>query len=302
MVRMSDLYVYGARHNCAVPVHEDTMLAECTYLITYVTACLRWCLRWCLLTWCLLLLSQTPTSAQRQHKTFGMDDTTDVIDHHGFDSLWNASMRQGRLVTDGVHCEAYQRYRRALATAYPTMYHPQAQLAFWANAYLACLWEVMHLRVGYRSTVWDSAFFDRDTFVVAEGLHTLRSLRDTIVGCARDARAHVFLATGSTHDPPFSSHAYFAKTVRQAMRDLLRRICRSERFVLYDPAGNVLQLSSFFKPLTEKMRAEAGSEVQWVLPYVSEQTAAQLALHHDLVRVVVGDRIEKWKRARGLPR
>ncbi|MDZ4746266.1 MAG: hypothetical protein SGJ05_09730 [bacterium] len=245
-----------------------------------------------------LLITVVSSTAQRSQRAFGMDDTTDVIDHTRFDSLWHESMQQGKLVTDGYYCNAYMSYRTALANAYPTAYHPNAQLAFWVNAYYACLWEVMHLRVGYRSTVWDSSFFKRDTFNVAEGVHTLQSLRDTIVGCIRDVRASVFLATGSTHDPPFRANACFAKTVRVAMRDLLRRVCRSEKFVFYDPAGNVLQLSSFFKPLTERMRAEAGSEVQWVLPYVSDQTAALLALHRASVRVVLGDRIEKWKRGR----
>lgn len=235
---------------------------------------------------------------QRSQRAFGMDDTTDVIDHRQFDSLWHESMQQGRLVTDAITSDVYNAYRKAMALAYPSAYHPNAQLAFWVNAYLASLWEVMHRRVGYRSTVWDSSFFTRDTFRVAEAPHTLRSLRDTIVGCIDDARASVFLATGSTHDPPFASHVCFAKTVRVAMRDLLRRICRSEAFVFFDPAGNVLQLSSFFKPLTKRMLAEAGSEVQWVLPYVADQTAALLALHRGSVRVVYSDRIEKWKRGR----
>jgi len=247
---------------------------------------------------CAILFSAVTMSAQREQRALTMEDTVDVIDHARFDSLWHGSLRQGALITDGIHSNAYTWYRQAVAEAYPTMYHPNAQLAFWVNAYLSCLWEVMHLRVGYRSTVWDSAFFRRDTFRVAERTHTLQTLRDTIVGCVRDVRASIFLATGSTHDPPFPSHVCFAKTVRQNMRDLLRRVCRSERFVFYDPAGNVLQLSSFFKPLAERMRAEAGSEVQWVLPYVTEQTAALLALHRSSVRVIVGDRIEKWKRVR----
>jgi hypothetical protein len=245
-----------------------------------------------------ILLSSTVSAVAQQQRAFGIEDTTDVIDHQRFDSLWHASMQQGRLVTDGIRSRVYTDYRAALSTAYPSAYHPNAQLAFWVNAYLACLWEVMHLRVGYRSTVWDSAFFRRDTFHIAEGLHTLQSLRDTVVGCIQDGRASVFLSTGSTHDPPFQSHACFAKTVRRSMRDMLRRVCRSERFVLFDPAGTVLQLSAFFKPLAERMRAEAGSEVQWILPYVSEQTAALLALHRTAVRVVYSDRIEKWKRGK----
>lgn len=207
-------------------------------------------------------------------------------------------MKQGKLLTDGISSPAYTDYRRAMESAYPTAYHPNAQLAFWVNAYWASLWEVMHMRVGYRSTVWDSLFFVRDTFHVAESIHTLQSLRDTILGCIGDLRASVFFATGSTHDPPFPSHVCFAKTVRQTMREQLRKVCRSERFVFFDPAGEVLQLSSFFKPLASLMRNESGSEVQWVLPYVNEQTAALLALHKDSVRVVFSDRIEKWKRGR----
>ena len=78
----------------------------------------------------------------------------------------------------------------------------------------------------------------------------------------------------------------------------MRRICRSERYVLYDPGGNVLQLSGFFAPLLVRMATEARSVADWVLPYVTEAMAAQIAVHAAGLRIQVHDVLETWRKAR----
>ncbi len=177
-------------------------------------------------------------------------------------------------------------------------YLPAARTAFWVNAYLACLIEVLHLRAGYRSTAWDSLWLRRDTFNVAGRRLTLDEMRHEAVRAAGTVAVMGCLPSGSTRGAPFPPAAATASTMRRLMRDQMRRVCRSERYVLYDPAGNVLQLSGFFSELLPAMSTEARSAAEWLLRYVAEDTAAQVALHAGTLRVQVHDVLETWRKAR----
>jgi hypothetical protein len=246
----------------------------------------------------LLALCGFETNAQKTAPTLTKDLYDDVVDHRRFDSLWRASKRFGKLNTDAVWSEAYATYRQSLANADPGSFYVDSRLAFWINAYLAVLMKVMQLRVGYRSTVWDSLLLVRDTFTIAHARHTLKSLSDTIIATAQTVRVRAFFCTGSSNAPPFPTGACFAKTMKALLREQLRRVCRSERYVLYDPAVNVLQLSAMFKDWFYEMSAEAGTVVDFLLPWMTEASAAQLALRKDGMQIVISDRIEKWNRAR----
>lgn len=237
-------------------------------------------------------------SAQRSGPVLSIDDTTDVIDHRCFDSLWHASLIQGRLDPDLIHTDCYREYRQAMESAYPGGFLPQARLAFWVNARYACLAVVMASRRGYRSTVSDSMLYRLDTFVVAGERMTVDDLTDSVLHTAHDMRAIVFLASGSTEDPPFPAHIPRARTIHTVQRDLLRRTLRSERFLFYDPGRQTVQFSGFFRPYAERITSEWGSLIQWALPYVTPVVAAALAVHHDSIHIVIADRIEKWRRAR----
>ncbi|MBI2793057.1 MAG: DUF547 domain-containing protein [Ignavibacteria bacterium] len=246
----------------------------------------------------LFALNAFETKAQKTAPTLTKDLYEDVIDHRRFDSLWRASKRFGKLHTNAVWSEAYATYRQLLADADPGPFYVDSRLAFWINAYLAVLMKVMQLRVGYRSTVWDSLLSIRDTFIIAHERHTLRSLSDTIIATAQTVRVRAFLCSGSSNAPPFPTGACFAKTMKESLREQLRRVCRSERYVLYDPAANVLQLSVMFKEWFDEMIVESGSVVDFLLPWITEAAAAQLALRKEGMQTVISDRIEKWNRAR----
>lgn len=232
-------------------------------------------------------------------QTFGIDDTSDVIDYRLFDSLWTEALGQGRLATSAVRSGPFHRLAGMFADARPQAYGPAARSAFWINAYLLCLWRVMDRSTGYRSTIWDSTLLRRDTFVVAGEPVVLHDMRKLARQYGATVLVAMTFATGSTHAPPFLPRAIRARTWYRQLRDQARRVVRSERFVLYDPAGHVLQLAGFFRPYLDEMISERGSVVQFLLPYVSESMAAALGLRpHDL-RIVVSDRIERWVRRRG---
>ncbi len=86
--------------------------------------------------------------------------------------------------------------------------------------------------------------------------------------------------------------------MQSELRGQLRKLIRSERYVLYDPAGKVLQLAVMFEPWLQGMVKEAGGVVQYLLPWMTEAMAAQVALAGSSVSIQISDRIETWRRAR----
>jgi hypothetical protein len=82
------------------------------------------------------------------------------------------------------------------------------------------------------------------------------------------------------------------------LREQARRVLRSERFVFFDPGADAIQLSSFFAPFLTMMEQERGSVVQFLLPWLDDVIAAECALRRASMRVLVADRIEKWRRRR----
>ena len=243
----------------------------------------------------MILLGTLSLCAQRSAPILGMDPMADVVDHAVFDSLWRASKTAGRLSTQAVLSTAYQQYRQAIAEAIPTAYLPHAQTAFWVNAYLACLMEVLHYRVGYRTALWDSTLLVRDTFIVAGQPHTLRTIGDALVAAAGTVRARAFLCTGSDMDPPFPRHACTARTARTQMHEQLRRLCRNRRYLRYDAAGRVLQLGSMFRSWQSAEEKHGTYLVDLLLPWMAEETAAGLALAGDALRVHIVDRLDQWQ-------
>jgi len=225
-------------------------------------------------------------------------DTADVIDHSLFDSLWHASVKNGRLSTEAVKYSAFDIYWRRLRSAEPARFAKASRMAFWCNAWLASVLSVMASHAGYRSTIWQDALFEADTFEIAGERMTLRSLRHRIVQEAGSPVALFALATGGSKAPPFPSHAYRARTVERSIRDLAKRVCRSERFVFYDPGQNVLQVSSMFAEYEPAIIAAYGSLPQFLLPWVSEAVAAELALRRQSLTVIYGDAVDRWTRRR----
>lgn len=239
-----------------------------------------------------------PLTAYSQSGVLSVDPFADVIDHSVFDTLWRSSKQGGKVRTTVVLEHQYQRYRSLLATATPESYLPSAQLAFWVNAYLACLLEVLHYRRGYRSAQWDDSLLQRDTFHIAQSRYSLRDLGRRVEEVAGTIKARSMLSTGSTSGPPLLRVIPTARTIRTIMHEQLRRLFRSGRYVRFDPAGSVLQLSGLFQEWLPAMEREGGSIQGFLMPWLSEETAAGVALAGPTLRIQVLDRFDTWLHAR----
>lgn len=243
-----------------------------------------------------IALAQTALSAQPS--ALQSDEHADVLDYTSIDSLWRESVHRGRLLTGGVRSEAYRRFREQCATVTPMSFLPNARLAFWTNVYLVCLMEAMHLRVGYRSTATDSFWLTRDTFAIAGERLTLADLREKVRNTGVLMHAPECLSTGSSHGAPFATTLASARRVRVWYRDIIRRIVRSERHVLFDPWSSTLQASRWLQPLWHRLGDRDATFVDYLMPYMTEGMAAQVALGAPRLRLLFSDRIESWRKAR----
>lgn len=226
------------------------------------------------------------------------DEHADILDYTSIDSLWRESVDRGRLRTDGVRSQAYARFRAQCERASPMSYLPNARLAFWTNVYLVCLMEAMHLRIGYRATATDSLWLRRDTFVIANERLTLENLRSKVQTTQVLVHAPECLPTGSSQGAPFPTTLATGRRIRVWYRDLFRRIIRSERHIMFDPWSSTLQVSMWMRPLWLRLGERDASFVDYIMTYMTEAMAAQVALGAPRLRVQFTDRIETWRKAR----
>lgn len=230
--------------------------------------------------------------------TLQSDEHADVVDYSSIDSLWRESVDRGRLRTAAVGSDVYRRFRDQCANATPMAYLPNARLAFWTNVYVVCLMEAMHLRVGYRSTTHDSLWLRRDTFLIARERVTLDDMLRRVEACSVLVHARECLPTGSSHGAPLPPTLATTRRVHVWYRDMLRRIVRSERNLLFDPWSSTLQVSAWLRPLWIRLGERDGTFVDYVMPQLTESIAAQIAMCAPQLRIVFSDRIETWRKAR----
>lgn len=245
-----------------------------------------------------LIIVSIPLGAMAQQATMQSDVQADVLDYTSIDSLWRESIDRGRLRTDGVSSHAYIRFRVQCEHVAPMSFLPNARLAFWTNVYLVCLMEAMHLRIGYRATATDSLWLRRDTFFIANERLTLEGVRDKVRSTQVLVHAYECLPTGSSQGAPFPTTLASGRRIRVWYRDLFRRIIRSERHIMFDPWSTTLQASMWMRPLWQHLGERDATFIDYIMPYMTEAMAAQVALGAPRLRVQFTDRIETWRKAR----
>ncbi len=242
------------------------------------------------------VLLQHGTAAAQSRR--GRDTIHDVVDCAPFLRAWKGATARGWLSTAVVDSAWYSEWMQTLATANPQSAVPWARRAFWVQAWMSCMLVVAHRRMGYRTTRYDTTIVEQDTFVIAGETYCLRDVSLRVVQEFGTASSIALFGMGSTYGPPLAPYAPVAWTVERLMREQMRKVVRSERHVLWDPAADVLQVATWMEPWTEAMRLEAGDVVAFLMPYMDDAMAAGVALRRRYVRVVFSDRLERWKRRR----
>ena len=171
-----------------------------------------------------------------------------AIDHAAWDELTERYVTDGRVNYEGVAAqrEALDRYLASLAEADPSQLpSDQARLAFWINAYNACVFQGV-LDHDPLSSVKDiKGFFDRLRYRVAGRALTLNEIEDEGRRLG-DWRIHFAVVCASASCPPIRSEAYQADWLDPQLTEQVKGFLRNARDGLRLD-GDTLWVSSIFK-------------------------------------------------------
>lgn len=211
-----------------------------------------------------------------------------------WDRVLAAHAREGGVDYAGLAADRsdLDAYLGSLAGARPDEWSEERRLAFWVNAYNAVVvHHVLERYPGIESVEDEDGFFDELTFPVAGAQRTL----DAIEERAReiDPRVHFAVVCASTSCPDLRGEAYRAERVDDQLDEQTRRfLADPDKGLRYDRDANALWLSSIFKwyagDFTGGSTAVAffarGGLVEWVLPFLPRELAAEIERREPRVR------------------
>lgn len=206
--------------------------------------------------------------------------------HAVYDSLLQACVSGGKVFYEGFRIPAFTAYRERLATAVPSAWSKDEQLAFWLNAYNASVLANVLAHPGVRMVQNIEGFFDSDTFRIAGKNLTLdQVLNEVLRPVFREPLLHFGIVRASLGSPPLPNRAFRAATVRKALRQNARRFLRTERGVVLDVGANVLLLSPLFEWYREDFGKEDKELLALVVQHVRETEAAYIAVHRSDITI-----------------
>ena len=170
------------------------------------------------------------------------------IDHQLWDQLLRTYVDDAGLVDyEGVQSQRdlLDAYLASLTASDPTPLDSKAQLAFWINAYNACVFKGVLDHPGIASVQDVKGFFDNIRYPVAHASLTLNEIEAR--GRARgDWRIHMAVVCASSSCPYLRHEAYAADRLEEQLTEQAKRFLADEtRGLRLD--GRTLGLSKIFK-------------------------------------------------------
>ena len=252
----------------------------------------------------LLAAAGAPSSAESSAGAGG--STADAADAWG--RVLAAHAHRGGLDYSALAADRadLDRYLESLAAPLPPGVSEDDRIAFWSNAYNAVVAHfVLERYPGIESVRDVDGFFDRLTFRVAGEERTL----DQIEAEARklDARTHFAVVCASTSCPDLRPEPFEGPAIDRQLDEQTRAFLAQPKGMRWDPAKNVLHLSSIFKWYAGDFTGGStvvaffarGGVLEWVLPYLPEALAAEIERADPSIRYLdydwgLNDRPAQW--------
>ncbi len=174
----------------------------------------------------------------------------DIVDHAPWDGLMRRDVKDGLVDYQGLQREraALEQYLAQLAHVDPdTLPSPAAKLAFWANAYNACVVKGVLEHYPLKSVKDVKGFFDGVPYPVGGQSLTLNQLeaKGRALG---DWRIHFAVVCASSSCPILRSEAYVPERLEQQLAGQVGQFLRDPaRGLRVDEAKRILWVSKIFK-------------------------------------------------------
>lgn len=193
---------------------------------------------------------------------------------------------KGRVNYNGIAANPiFKSYIKSLETADTDAMSINERLAFWLNAYNAVTIDKVikwKPKKSVRETlipgIWTSTrfFTTREHTVAGKRLSQDDIENDILRKQFKDPRIHFAIICASSGCPPLPRFAYTGANVQTKLEKETRSYLSSARGTKIDEVENTLYLSKLFDWFSGDFESRAGSALNFIKPYLNENTAAFL--------------------------
>ncbi len=203
------------------------------------------------------------------------------FDHTLFDGLLRARVHDGMVDYQTLKAEdrpVLQDYLAALAEADPEGFADRDDgLAFWLNAYNACVIAGVVERYPLASVMDADEFFEEPRWHIAGQMRSLNQIENEIIRPRfQDPRIHFILVCAAQSCPPLQARAMQAAALQEQLDGATRAALNDTRYVDIDAARRVLHLTRLMSWYRKDFEDEAGSLEAYLLQYLEEPAQSQV--------------------------
>lgn len=209
------------------------------------------------------------------------------FDHFKFDQILHQYVNgKGRVDYNGIaENPIFNAYIKSLETADIDAMSINEQLAFWLNAYNAVTIDKVikwKPKKSARETLIPGIWISTKFFTTRE--HTVAGKRlsqddienEILRKQFKDPRIHFAIICASSGCPPLPRFAYTGENVQTNLEEETRSYLNSARGTKIDEVENTLYISKLFDWFAGDFESKAGSSLNFIKPYLNENTAAFL--------------------------
>jgi len=151
------------------------------------------------------------------------------------------------------------------------------RLAFWLNAYNACVIAGIVERYPKIKSVQEvKGFFDDKRWKVAGQVMSLNEIEKK-VRSFRDPRIHFVLVCGAKSCPPLRPYAMMGDELQRRLEEITKKVVNDERYVQVDAKAKRLRLTRIMSWYQQDFVDKYGSLEKFLLRYLKEPKCAELA-------------------------
>jgi hypothetical protein len=153
-----------------------------------------------------------------------------------------------------------------------------AKLAFWLNAYNACVISGVVERYPDIESVQDiPGFFDDKRWLVAGEKRSLNEIENEIIRPGfSDPRIHFVLVCAAQSCPPLQPYAVIGTDLQDKLERITREVVNDDRYVRIDPKTKKLRLTRIMSWYGQDFIDKDGSLEAFLLRYLEEPARSQL--------------------------
>ncbi|MEJ2657816.1 MAG: DUF547 domain-containing protein [Desulfobacterales bacterium] len=211
----------------------------------------------------------------------------ETFDYSKYDQILKQYVNKKGLVDyNGIAKDPrFSEFMESLKSAQPDKMSRNGRLAFWINAYNAVTIDKVikwRPKKSVRETLipdlWTSTkfFTTRDNIVAGRRLSQDEIENDILRKEFKDPRIHFAIVCASLGCPPLARFAYTAENVQTKLDEETRKYINSPRGTRIDRAQNTLYLSKLFDWYADDFKAESGSVMAFIKPYLTPETLSFL--------------------------